>query len=391
MRKAASIVIAGLTLTLPAIALILPAMPAVAAATSHGQAAASSAPPRLGPDGTGEPIASLNAISTDGTLAVGADSINTFLNPLCGSDLSERRGPSGFSAIKTPSPSACGWLDSVVKLSRNRAWAVGYLTTTSAAIRTLTEYYNGSRWAIEPSPSQTGNDYLDAVAVTKSGTVWAVGSNSSGSLIYRRTRTAWQPVKTSLKIDLHSITVTPSGQVWAAGDTFDQDSFSDVGAIVHLTSSGWKQVPTPDPSDGNGSHLTAIASGPHGALWAVGNYDDSGFVPRSLTLRYNGHSWVQVPSPSPGTQSNFLYAVAIGASGDAWPSAVTPGHDASTTLLSTSPPANGTCWPRRTAALARMAPTPFTGWQSPAARSTPSGKPALTPSRNGTRPASGPS
>ena len=174
MRNVASIITAGFAVT-AGFALTAPAM----AAASHQRAlvAESPGPPRFHPDGTGEPIAALNAISADGSLAVGADSISTFLNPLCGTDLSERRGPRGFFAVKTPSPS-CGWLDSVVKLARGRAWAVGYLITKTAAIRTLTEYYNGTRWAIEPSPSPTGDDLLDAVAATRSGTVWAVGSNA---------------------------------------------------------------------------------------------------------------------------------------------------------------------------------------------------------------------
>ena len=279
---------------------------------------AGTVPTRMVPAGTGEPIAALNAITADGSLAVGADSIAVFLNPLCGTDLSERRGASGFAALKTPSP-ACGWLNSVVKLPKGRAWAVGNLTTKTAAIETLTEYYNGSRWIIEPSPSPTGGDSLDSVAVSKSGTVWAVGSNSEGSLIYKRTGSTWTPEKTSMQIDLHSITVTPSGQVWAVGDMYNEDLFATGTAIVHLTSKGWRQVPSPNPGESNSSHLDAVASGPHGALWAVGTYyDPKTDLPRGLTLRYTGSSWVQVPIPNPGTQADFLNAVAVGSAGDVW-------------------------------------------------------------------------
>lgn len=319
MPNRASIVIAGCLIT-AGFALAMSSMAATAAAAGHQArpTAESPGPPRFSPDGSGLPIASLNAISADGTLAVGADSISTFLNPLCGTDLSERHGPSGFFALKTPSPS-CGWLDSVVKLPHGRAWAVGYLTTSKGANHTLTEFYNGSRWVIESSPSPTGDDFLDAVAVTKSGTVWAVGSNSSGSLIYQRTGSSWTREKTSLRIDLHAITVTPSGQVWAVGDEYNPDLFNIGTAIVHLTSSGWKQVPSPNPGQGNGSHLYGVASGPHGALWAVGYYDDPNTgIPLSLTLHYVGGSWVRVRSTNPGKQADFLNAVAIGASGDAW-------------------------------------------------------------------------
>jgi len=302
------------------LALALSSATAAVAAAGHERmpSAQSQAPSRLMPDGTGEPIASLNAITADGSLAVGADSISTFLNPLCGTDLSERRGSSGFSALKTPSPS-CGWLDSVVRLPGGRGWAVGYLTTKTGAVRTLTEYYDGSRWKIEPSPSPGSENLLDAVTVTRSGTVWAVGSNISGSLIFKRSGSSWTPVATSLQVDLHGITVSSSGQVWAAGDYYDPGLFNVGTAIVHLTASGWRQVPSPDPGQGNGSHLYGISAGPNGALWAVGYYDDPNTdVPRSLTLRYTGGSWVQVTSRDPGTQADFLNAVAVGASGDVW-------------------------------------------------------------------------
>jgi hypothetical protein len=313
MRKLAGITAAGIALAL------CPAATALAV-TGPGRVpgAESPAPARLIPDGTGEPIASLNAMTANASLAVGTDSISTFLDPLCGTDLSERRGRTGFSALKTPSPS-CGWLDSVVSLPRGRAWAVGYLTTRTGADHTLTEYYNGSHWKIEASPNPGRENVLAAVTATRSGTVWAVGSNLSGSLIFKRAGSGWTPVANSLKVDLHAITVTASGQVWAAGDFYDPDLFNVGTAIVHLTASGWKQVPSPDPGQGNGSHLDGIVAGPHGALWAVGYYDDPNTdVARSLTLRYDGGTWTQVASPSPGTQADFLYSVAAGASGDMW-------------------------------------------------------------------------
>ena len=104
--------------------------------------------------GTGEPPASLNAVAvtSKGVIAVGADSISPFLNPLCGTAMSVSRGASHWAAIKTPSPS-CGWLSAVAALPGNKAWAVGYQTNSSGVTHTLTEYYNGSAWAIEPSPN----------------------------------------------------------------------------------------------------------------------------------------------------------------------------------------------------------------------------------------------
>lgn len=186
---------------------------AVLAGGAIADAAGPGPRPGPGPAGTGEPIAALNAISADATIAVGADSISTFLTPLCGSDLGEHRTASGWAAQRTPSPPTCGWLASVATLPHHRAWAVGYQVTRTAAVRTLTEFYNGSRWQIEPSPNPGTSNYLRGVAVTKSGTVWAVGSNTSGSIILKRSRSGWVQVHVPFQIDVQGITVTPAGQV----------------------------------------------------------------------------------------------------------------------------------------------------------------------------------
>jgi hypothetical protein len=271
------------------------------------------------PRGTGEPIAALNAISADGTIAVGADSINTFLTPLCGTDLTEHRTASGWANTPTPTVPTCGWLDSVVTLPHHKAWAVGYQLTKTAAVRTLIEFYNGSRWQIEPSPNPGSGNQLFGVAATKSGTLWAVGTYSQGSLILEHSRGHWTQVKVPFDITLQGVTVTPSGQVWAVGTEFDPDTIANATAIIHLTASGWTQVPSPSPGGASSSYLTAVTSGPHGALWAVGYYyDPANFKPHTLTLRYSSGHWSQVASPSPGTSADWLYGAAVTSSGQVW-------------------------------------------------------------------------
>jgi hypothetical protein len=274
------------------------------------------------PAGTGEPIAAFNANSSDGTLAVGADSISVFLDPLCGTDLSEHRGPAHWSAVRTPSP-ACGWLASVVRLPRSRAWAVGYHTTNTGKTLTLTEFYNGSRWAIEKSPNPGGAGELLGVTATKSGTVWAVGwSSSNGNihpLILKRTGSGWVQVSAPGGAELHGVTVTPGGQVWAVGYQFDGDLLANATVTMRLGPSGWRIVPSPSPGGGGSSYLDAVAAGPHSALWAVGWYfDPNTFAPKTLTMRFTSGHWVQVASPSPGTSADWLYSAAVTSTGGVW-------------------------------------------------------------------------
>jgi hypothetical protein len=275
--------------------------------------------------GTGQPPASLNAVTvtTKGAMAVGADSINTFLNPLCGTDMSVRRGISRWAAVKTPSPS-CGWLASVAGLPGNKAWAVGYQTNSSGVTHTLTEYYNGSAWAIEPSPNPGPTAMLTSVTVTPSGMVWAAGvyyksNGDQESLLFKRTGSTWARVNAPGLAILRGITSTPGGQLWAVGYGFNGDYLNDSTVILMQTASGWKQVPSPSPGKGNGSYLYSVAAGPGNALWAVGKYYDSNTAaPHTLTVRYQSGKWTQVPSPTPGSADDWLYSVTITGSGQVW-------------------------------------------------------------------------
>ncbi len=293
------------------------AISAAAMITATGATAASA--------GTGEPPASLNAVTvtSKGAMAVGADSISPFLNPLCGTDMSVSRGTSRWAAVKTPSPS-CGWLGSVAGLPGNKAWAVGYQTNSSGVTHTLTEYYNGSAWVIEPSPNPGPTDELTSVTVTPSGTVWAAGvyyksNGDQGSLLLQRTGSIWTSVTAPGLAFLQGITSTPGGQLWAVGWGFNGDYLNNSTVILMQTASGWKQVPSPSPGKGNGSYLYSVAAGPGNALWAVGKYYDSKTAaPHTLTVRYQSGKWTQVPSPTPGSADDWLYSAVINPSGDVW-------------------------------------------------------------------------
>ncbi len=275
--------------------------------------------------GTGEPPASLNAVAvtSTGAIAVGADSISSFLNPLCGTDMSVSRGASRWAALKTPSPS-CGWLGSVVGIAGNKAWAVGYQTNSSGVTHTLTEYYNGSAWVIEPSPNPGPTDQLTSVTSTPSGTVWAAGvyyksNGDQESLLLERTGSKWTPVAAPGLAFLEGITSTQSGQLWAVGYAFNGNYLNNSTVILMQTATGWKLVPSPSPGKGNGSFLYSVAAGPDNALWAVGKYYDSKTgAPHTLTARYQSGKWTQVPSPTPGAADDWLYSATITSNGDVW-------------------------------------------------------------------------
>jgi hypothetical protein len=74
-------------------------------------------------------------------------------------------------------------------------------------------------------------------------------------------------------------------------------------------------VPSPSPGT-TANNLYAIAAVNANDIWAVGNSDDGVNRP-SLTLHWDGSVWTQVPSPNAST-NNILYGVAAVASNDVW-------------------------------------------------------------------------
>ena len=161
-------------------------------------------------------------------------------------------------------------LTSVVAISTNDVWAVGYTFSDSRQV-TLTEHWNGSTWSVVPSPNPSATyNYLLGVTALATNNVWAVGNfNATGgnqqTLILKWNGTAW---------------------VQVAGD-----NSGPIGAQFTL------------------SAVSAISGSD---IWAVG--DNS----HTLAEYWNATRWSIVSSPNAGTGDNFLNGVSGSASNDVW-------------------------------------------------------------------------
>ncbi len=105
-------------------------------------------------------------------------------------------------------------------------WAVGEQNLN----QTVTEHWNGTTWALVPSPTITTNnaqDTLGGVAALSSGDVWAVGSVlenfiTTSTLALHWNGTSWQIVSSADRGSdvLSSVAGTKPGQpLWAVGST----------------------------------------------------------------------------------------------------------------------------------------------------------------------------
>lgn len=207
----------------------------------------------------------------------------------------------------------------------NNVWAVGYYQNASGTFGlTLIEHWNGTKWSIVPSPNAAGAMYsiLNSIVALSANNIWAVGYSlypppSSGGSSYDRTLvehwngTRWRVVSSpnpGLYTSIFTgVTATSGNDVWAAG-YYQNSIVSDGGnphtLIEHWNGTSWSVVPSPNPVSST-SIFTGITARSLNNAWAVGSYAGG-----TLIEHWNGTSWSIIPSPSPGSNGSSLNGVA---------------------------------------------------------------------------------
>ncbi len=125
--------------------------------------------------------------------------------------------------------------------------------------------------------------------------------------------TGGQPANPGGLGHLSAVTMLSACNVWAAG-------VGGNGTLIeHWTGgSSWTVVPSPDPGGGF-NFLTSIRGTSPTDIWAVGSYSNpGGSTVKGLILHWDGTSWTQTPSPSPGPAGSELTGVTATSATDAW-------------------------------------------------------------------------
>ena len=224
----------------------------------------------------------------------------------------------------------------VTALSARDVWVAGIDT----AGLPLLLHFDGTDWApsdltgLKNAIPAGARITLDGMTATSASDVWAVGSYTVGFSIFENTLTLhwdglrWSripsPVTTppgdELGTRLVSVSATSASDVWAVGDAHEGQHT----AILHYDGQRWAVVPSPDPGAvANGpsiNGLNSVAAVSPDSAFAVGAYgnDQDATESQSLLLQWDGRTWTQIPSPSPGLLLNGLDAVASGPAGTVW-------------------------------------------------------------------------
>src|SRR5690349_8776245 len=114
--------------------------------------------------------------------------------------------------------------------------------------------------------------------------------------------------------ELSAIAAISDQDVWAAGyhAVTSATSYDPLTLLVHWDGKSWSQVASPSPGT-RINVLTGVAAVSSDDVWAVGSYALTGTQSKTLVLHWDGKSWIQIASPDPGVASYLASVAAVSA------------------------------------------------------------------------------
>lgn len=209
-------------------------------------------------------------------------------------------------------------------LSATSAWAVGRADTGTLPVnRPVIERWNGTRWAISSSPLPSGGGELRDVDATSATQAWAVGftnsSNGFNTLVERWNGSAWRIVPSpsvSAQNFLVGVDTVTGGEAWAVGSHNVPGSLAFSTLTLRWNGTAWSEVPSPDTGRFE-NHLNAVDGSAANDVWAVGHTSDGDYSVRApLAMHWDGFAWSIVPTPT-GRDAALEGVVAL-ARDDVW-------------------------------------------------------------------------
>jgi hypothetical protein len=122
---------------------------------------------------------------------------------------------------------------------------------------------------------------------------------------------------------LQSVAVLSASNIWAVGSYTSSTTNAPFHTLIeHWNGKAWAQVPSPNPGSSS-DFLTSIAAVSATNIWAVGEYDTRpDFIEgnKTLILHWNGHTWTRVATPNLDAKDliNDLGSVTVLSPSSAW-------------------------------------------------------------------------
>jgi hypothetical protein len=245
----------------------------------NGRAWAQAPAPDPGPFDDG--LTGIAATSSSSAVAVGRHGMGTGAFRT----LVERWDGTRWAIEPSPNRGSSAALNDVAVAGPNEAWAVGWAVDGSR-YTTLAMHRTGSAWSVTPTPDLGPDDAVLYGVAIDGAAVWAVGWQANGDdvtpIVERWDGTAWSTVTVPLSVGsaAFSDVAARAGTVAIAGRTMVEGHSHPL--VVIGRGGTWREVPV-DHAMPQGS-LTAVTVGPTGRVWAVGNQVEGNGVASSLVV-----------------------------------------------------------------------------------------------------------
>jgi hypothetical protein len=240
---------------------------------------------------------------TSGTACTAVGYSNTAQTPAA---VAERWNGSAWKVQAAPNPpgAASSIFFGVACTAPSGCIAVGATTSKTRAPATLAERWDGTHWAIQPTPNPPQGGGLNGVSCTSAWACTAVGNSGAGTLAERWDGTHWaiQPTPNPSGQPgsfLNSVACTSASFCTAVGSQTD-NSGNPVGTLAERwDGTHWAIQHTPNPSGPPGSFLNSVACSSASFCIAVGGQIDSaGNSVGTLAEVWDGTRWAIQPAPS---------------------------------------------------------------------------------------------
>jgi hypothetical protein len=215
----------------------------------------------------------------------------------------------------TPNPAGFddGQFNAVSCSSATFCMAVGFADSSPDTYRTLAEAWNGTSWTIEATPTPGSGGHLDSVSCTSPTSCIAGGLSGLGQLAERWNGSAWT-VMTQTELpdaDLGGVSCTRATSCTAVGIQLVSGPTSSVWRTLaeHWNGSTWTVQTTPDPA-GNQDTLDAVSCLSTSSCVSVGSYGQGGLTSYAFSATWNGTTWRARKAPyRPGTNGDYLTGI----------------------------------------------------------------------------------
>ncbi len=303
------------------------------------------------PNPTGATNSSLSGVACSSSTeceAVGGYTNNAGV----GVTLAEGWNGTRWALQTTPNPTGATdtSLSAVACLSSTECEAVGGYTNSAGVGVTLTEAWNGTKWAPQASPNPTGagGSSLSAVACPSSTDCEAVGSYENSSGDYATLAEGWNGTTWALQASrnptgatfsfLYGVACLSSTDCEAVGEAYTNSS-GQVTLAERWNGTKWALQAV--AAGGGAGGLNGVACSSSTECEAVGSYYNS-FGYAALAEGWNGTQWALQASPNPGADTSYQQGVTCSSSTDC--EAVGSYYNSSGVYVPFAEGWNGTTW-----------------------------------------------